>query len=85
MKARLYRTLAEIAADAIAADSMPETALLTPREAVDFLAKKGRPLAPATLKNYRVTRPELIPFVRQGRAVNYRAGDLARFAEGERA
>lgn len=50
--------------------------LLTPQEASTILA-----IEPATLEVWRCTRRVVLPYVKVGRSVRYRASDLAAFIE----
>ncbi len=83
MSARTIRTPEQIAADARAYDEIPDTALVTPAEAVPLLRYYGRPLSSRSLDEYRYRKPEAIRFFKQGRTVSYRVGDLRRFALGD--
>lgn len=77
---RPYPSIWQIAARRQAAASVPPTAKLTVREASEYLAALGLPLAPGTLNNLRSfgAGPK---FSRAGRRIIYRAKDLGEFVE----
>lgn len=51
-----------------------ESGLLTEQQAAERLA-----ISRKTLQTWRCRRPDLLPFVRVGRAVRYRVADLDQF------
>lgn len=59
--------------------SLPRSTLLTTGEAAAALG-----LRPETLANWRVTGRYALPYVRSGRLIRYRAGDLLDWLDSRR-
>lgn len=86
MQTTRLRSPAEIAADALAVRTVPDEALLSEREASEFLRRLGgRLLTPSSLAQYRVRHAEQLPFIKAGKFIRYRPADLRRFAFGGQA
>lgn len=64
--------------DGLALEELPDSYLLSPREAAKALSVHQN-----TLANWRSTGRISLPYVRIGRHVRYRAGDVLRFIEAQ--